>query len=280
MTEPIAKTERQEFLATIDTMGEGVQRWEPRTLGDADKVAHLIARSNLCPEGLKGKPTDVLLVLIQGQELGLTTMQSLQCLHVIKGKVGLSADLMQALVMRSGLAEHFTLIASDEASATYATMRKGSPREVSLSYTIEQARKAGLSGANWQNHPADMLRARCKCKLARAVYPDVLAGFYAPEELREGRVVDAEMVPENETPYDQLARAITPEEAAADIEEIFGPAQTKEEELIAVAAEHGLSVADLERRLGGPVDGAPVEELERIVHAVVAANDPRQASLL
>ena len=32
-----------------------------------------------------------------------------------------------------------------------------------------------------------MLRARCKSELARLEYPDLLAGLYTPEELRDAK---------------------------------------------------------------------------------------------
>ena len=74
------------------------------------------------------------------------------------------------------------------------TKRKGDPDPISLSYTIDQAEQAGLlkptrSGkpSNWQKMPRQMLRARAKSELARLVYPDLLAGLYTPDELRDAK---------------------------------------------------------------------------------------------
>ena len=36
--------------------------------------------------------------------------------------------------------------------------------------------------------PKQMLRARAKSELARLEYPDLLAGLYTPEELRDAKV--------------------------------------------------------------------------------------------
>ena len=72
---------------------------------------------------------------------------------------------------------------------------KGDPRPQKLNYTIEQAEQAGLlaptrSGkpSNWKKMPKQMLRARAKSELARLEYPDLLAGLYTPEELRDAKV--------------------------------------------------------------------------------------------
>ena len=37
--------------------------------------------------------------------------------------------------------------------------------------------------SGWGKNPADMLVARAGAKLARLVYPDVVHGLYAPEEM-------------------------------------------------------------------------------------------------
>ena len=113
-------------------------------------------------------------------------MASLRSVHLIKGKHCLSADLMVALVLKSGKADYFRMVESTDELATFETMRKGEPEPTRLSFTMEQAQKAGLvqPNGNWHKYRSQMLRARAKSELARLVYPDLLAGLYTPEELR------------------------------------------------------------------------------------------------
>ena len=40
-------------------------------------------------------------------------------------------------------------------------------------------------GSNWVKTPTDMLVARCSVRLARLVYPDIVANVYTPDELQE-----------------------------------------------------------------------------------------------
>ena len=47
------------------------------------------------------------LLVLLGRELGMPAMASLRSVHNIKGKHALSAELMVALVLKSGLAEYF-----------------------------------------------------------------------------------------------------------------------------------------------------------------------------
>lgn len=163
--------------------------FEPRGLEEAMKLADTLARSSLLPEALRGKPGDVLVTLITGHELGLSSMQSIRGLHVIKGRAVMSADLMVALVQRNrDVCEYFRLVQSTADGATFETKRRGHPEAVRMSFTMEQARAAGLAGKDtWKSYPAAMLRARAASSLARAVYPDLCFGMYDDTEADEIR---------------------------------------------------------------------------------------------
>jgi hypothetical protein len=147
-------------------------------------TALVAAASSLAPDALRGKPHDALIVLMAGRELGLAPMQSMRMLGVIKGKVTLAADATVALVRRSGECLQWRLVESTATKATYLTQRKGDTEPTTLTWTIEQAQRAGLAGGQgWRSYPEAMLRARCAAALARIVYPDLVAGIYDPDEL-------------------------------------------------------------------------------------------------
>ena len=122
-------------------------------------------------------------------------MTALRGMHVVKGKVTMSSALMIGLVLRSGLADYFTIVETNAELATYETFRKGGPEggtATRMTFTIAQADKMGLlapsrSGepTQWQKDPENMLRHRCAARLARVVYPDVVANVYTPEELED-----------------------------------------------------------------------------------------------
>ena len=164
---------------------------EPRSLDDACKLAKRLFDTKLFSD--YGTPQAVLSTVMLGRELGLPTMSALRSIHMVKGKHTLSAELMVALVLRSGKAEYFTLIETTDKICTYETKRKGTAKPQRLSYTIEQATKAGLTApprpgkepGPWHKLPTQMLRARAKSELARLEYPDLLAGLYTPEELKD-----------------------------------------------------------------------------------------------
>ena len=149
-------------------------------------TALVAAASSLAPDALRGKPNDALIVLMAGRELGLQPMQSMRMLRVIKGNVTMAADATVALVRRSGDCVEWRLVESTAQRATYTTRRKGDTEPTTLTWTIEQAQRAGLTGGTgWRSYPEAMLRARCAAALARIVYPDLVAGIYDPDELAQ-----------------------------------------------------------------------------------------------
>jgi hypothetical protein len=170
----------------VATLAPAPVALRPDTFNDLLRIAETLAKSALVPTALRGKPQDIAVVLMTGQELGLAPMQAIRSINVIEGKASMSADLMVGLVKRSEVCEYFSLIASDDKAAEYATLRRGDLEPTRLRYTLVQATAAGLTGKDvWKKHPAALLRARCASGLARAVYPDITLGIYDPDEAEE-----------------------------------------------------------------------------------------------
>lgn len=130
-------------------------------------------------------PEQALMILMTGREMGIPAMSSLRGFHFIKGKPAMSAQLMSALILRSGKAEYWELIESSSKSATYVTKRIGGRNERSKTFSVDDAKLAQLvkTDGMWQKYPAAMCEARAASALARIVYPDLLMGVYLPEEL-------------------------------------------------------------------------------------------------
>jgi 5'-3' exonuclease len=137
-----------------------------------------------------GTPQAVLSTIMAGRELGFPAMASLRSFHIIEGKASLSAGAMVATVLRSGVAEYFRPVSFGETEATFETLRKGPGNlPVKLTHTMEMAKAGGFvkEKSGWVKVPIDMLVARAQSRLARMVYPDILAGLYTPDELAEMR---------------------------------------------------------------------------------------------
>lgn len=106
--------------------------------------------------------------------------------HIIEGKLSMRSDAMLAQFLKRGGKIKWENTGDDgiEAKATF-TSRDGT--KLSVSYTTEMARTAGLikdkPGSNWNKNRPEMLRARLISKAVRMVDPEVVAGRYTPEEL-------------------------------------------------------------------------------------------------
>jgi hypothetical protein len=158
--------------------------FEPRDIDEGYELAKLLVASGLMPRGVQ-RPEAAFAIIAAGRELGLTAMQSLRSIHIVEGNPTLSADLVAALCKsRSDVCLYFRLVESTDKIATYETHRRGEPAPTSMSFTWEDAQRAGVTGKdNWKKYPAAMLRARCITALARAVYPDLAMGVYDPDEV-------------------------------------------------------------------------------------------------
>lgn len=160
-----------------------VAAFEPASIDEALAVSKLLVSSRLLPRSIT-TPEAAFAVIVTGRELGLSAMQALRAIHIVEGKPTLSADLMVALVKRSEACLYFRLVESSAVVATYEAHRRGEPGPTRLSFSMEEAKAAGVTGKdNWRKYPAAMLRARCAAALARAVFPDLVLGVCDPDEL-------------------------------------------------------------------------------------------------
>lgn len=153
-----------------------------------ERLAERLFKGKAFPDTVRSVDT-AFAILLKGWELGMPAMAAAAGIAIVSGKVSLGADATAGACLRHrDICLYFSLVESTGELARYETRRAGAPAPVTLTYTIAQAKTAGLTGSStWQKHPPAMLRARCAAALARAVYPDLVAGCYDPDEAAEIR---------------------------------------------------------------------------------------------
>ncbi len=157
---------------------------EPRDSTGAVRLAQYLYTSRMF--GQFPTMEAILATILAGRQYGLGAVQSLQGFHNIKGKQSASAQLIVGLCKRHPVCRYFRLVESTPERATYETLREGEPEPTRMTYTVEMAKVAGLTSKdNWRNDPGAMCLARAGARLARAVYPDITAGLYCPDEIEE-----------------------------------------------------------------------------------------------
>jgi hypothetical protein len=186
------------------------------------ELAEIIANTDFVPKALRGNTAAIMACVMAGHELGMAPMQSLMKIAVIDGRPTLSAEAQRALVLASGGELWF-----EESTATRcvcAGRRRGDKTTTRVVFTMDDAKRAGLAGKkNWQTYPRPMLQARASAELCRMVFPDVIGGLAATEELTDDAVpTDAgelQATTEEKPKTTRRRRAATTSEtAAADVD--------------------------------------------------------------
>lgn len=156
-------------------------------------MATVLADSTLLPVHLRGKPANVLVVLQGARALDVSAFWAFQSMHVIDGKLGLSAELMRALVIRAG--HTVRVVERSNARAIVEIQRADRDTPYRAEFTWDDAVAAKLTGRdNYTKYRKSMLVARATAIAVRDECPDVMFGVvYTPDEL--GAVTDEEGVP-------------------------------------------------------------------------------------
>lgn len=164
---------------------------------DLAAAACTLAKSNLVPKALRGKPADIFLVLLTGQEIGVARTTALKELHVIDGTVTISPKLQHALINIRGGRLGWRIWkdpSSDNKSATWHATRPDYPGlQYSCTVTLADMEKATYwkdnkkvpytQKDNYQNWPGRMISARARGWLINDTFPEVATGLYTPDEL-------------------------------------------------------------------------------------------------
>ncbi len=164
-----------------DELLPGPVGWVARLRGAAEYASH-IANTDFVPQGLRGNPAAIAAAILYGDEVGLTPMQSLAKIAVIKGRASLTAEAQRSLILARG--HELWLEESTTTRAIAAGRRVGSDRVGRVTWTLDDAKRAGIAGGqNWRSYPREMLVARATAALARQMFADVIGGLAAAEEL-------------------------------------------------------------------------------------------------
>lgn len=192
---PAPETPVTEAIVIADVIGPpGPGEWRAMR-----EQAQSICKTDFVPAGFRNKPEAVLAAILTGRELRLGPMQSLQQIAIVDGKPAYSAELMRALVRRSG--HKLQIVESDHVHAFVRGIRKDTGEVDEVTWTLDDAVRAGLvdkiddngrpvarSQNNkplpWEHYPRALLLARATSELVRRLFSDVLVGgSYTPEEL-------------------------------------------------------------------------------------------------
>jgi hypothetical protein len=161
-----------------------------REFGALWRLAKRFAASELVPKELKGKPESCFMQMAYGQALGLAPAHSLTALWVINGRVEPSAQVRIGVAIAHGH-EVITEETSSE-RCTIAVRRRGSDTWQRVTYTIEDAERAGALD-EWVELWKDAQRGKryklthvVKCRCGR--HENVDEPDWATKERQKGNI--------------------------------------------------------------------------------------------
>lgn len=177
----------------------------------------ILAGTEMVPKAYKGKPDDILVAMLHGQEIGLPHLQALQSIAVVNGIPSVYGDAALAMVRASGKLEDFDeWIEVDgvrQAGSSFPIMkwaeegkmivahclslRVGAKRPRITTYSADDAKRAKLWDKKkvypngdvvespWCTTPQRMLMFRSRSWNLRDEFGDVLKGMAIYEEARD-----------------------------------------------------------------------------------------------
>jgi hypothetical protein len=148
--QPGREVERREAKVPVP-VGIPVQ-----SLDEAWRLANALGNASVVPDDLRGKPGNILAILLYGRELGLSAWQSIQGINVVKGRPSMSAELRVAKTREAG--HVIGVMCKVCGELAHDAIHQGMPELVADDVPPEQVR---------HKYAADWDRTRCAVKGVR-----------------------------------------------------------------------------------------------------------------
>lgn len=160
----------------------------PQTIEEVLTLSETFACSQMCPQVFRGNVQDVATVIFYGLEVGLPPFQAMQNIAVVNGRPCLWGDALPALIYKHGhQLEEKIEGEGDDMVATCTLTRGDTGQKITKTFTIKQAKKAGLFNKKgvWQTYPDRMLQMRARSFAVRDGASDAMVGLAVAEEVQD-----------------------------------------------------------------------------------------------
>lgn len=155
-------------------------------------------------------------VVEKAKSIGVPPLEALNGgMYYVQGKVELTSAMMNHLIRANG--HSITKDKrSDDSICILHGRRKDNGDTWVESFSIEDAKKAGIYRNQWLKYPKDMLFARALSRLARQLFPDVIKGCYVQGEITESPSLTTPIDSFNEEKESSLLPNMDNEEGSSD----------------------------------------------------------------
>ena len=192
---------------------------------DPMTVAQVFRASGMFPD-IQSEAAAATKIII-GRGLGIADFDAMSGLHIIKGKAVLASNLMAAAIKRSGKYD-YRVVVSDDTVCTI-DFYGGGEKIGSSSFSVEDAKRAGLGGDNWRKYTRAMLFARCISAGYKTHCPDALgaAPVYVEAHGETEIPDDPKPEPKAKSLSPAAMRKMSPAERSAETKRLLAPTRAE-----------------------------------------------------
>ena len=164
---------------------------EIATINSHDVLAEIENTENVCKALLKSAHYSkignegIYAIVNKAKSIGLNPFDALNGgMYYVQGKVELTSAMMNQLI-RMGRHSITKDKRSDDKICILHGKRADNGDTWTESFSLEDAKLAGIYRNQWLKYPKDMLFARALSRLARQLFPDVIKGCYVQGEISD-----------------------------------------------------------------------------------------------
>lgn len=156
-------------------------------LQETQKLCQLLIQT---PHYKKIGSEGIYAIVQKARSVGVNPLDALNgSFYYVQGKVEMTAGMMNDLIRREGHSITKDKKSDDKICILHGK-RKDNGDTWSESFSIEDAKLAGIYRNQWLKYPKDMLFARALSRLARQLFPDVIKGCYVDGEIKQAVGID------------------------------------------------------------------------------------------
>lgn len=217
---------------------------------DLDRMALAFSKSALF--GSK-TPEQCMALLLLAQAEGQHPAIAMRDFDVIQNRPAKKAEAMLRSFLSAGGIVEWHEMSDTKADASFTHPQGSAGKPVRISWDMERAKKAGLTGKDmYAKYARQMLANRVISEGCRRVYPAATSGMYEPGEVRMIARQEKDMGSVEPLPAESTTASTAPPAAAADPASVAGggATETRTETLKRMCAEAQVTVPDMCAKAG------------------------------
>ncbi|HBW0979619.1 TPA: recombinase RecT [Klebsiella aerogenes] len=171
------------------TVGTAAAIFSPEGMNQLVRFAELMAQSKATvPQHLAGKPADCLAVTMQAAQWGMNPFAVAQKTHIVNGTLGYEAQLVNAVVQRSGAIKgrfHYEYKGEGASLECRVGAVIRGEQEITWNEWLCISSVTTKNSPLWKTNPKQQFGYLQVKNWARAHTPGAILGVYTPDELQD-----------------------------------------------------------------------------------------------